>query len=57
MLTHSIPEGWPRPGSSVHFVTEGIESAVAQARAAADGKAVGIHGVGVSHLRYPVRKA
>jgi len=57
VLTHSIPEGWPRPGSSVHFVTEGIESAVAQARAAADGKAVGIHGVGVSHLRYPVRKA
>ncbi|MFD0639395.1 hypothetical protein ACFQ9X_55260 [Catenulispora yoronensis] len=23
VLTHSIPEGWPREGSSVHFVTEG----------------------------------
>jgi dihydrofolate reductase len=107
VLTHDIPAGWPRPDSTVHFVTDGIESAVHQARAAAGGKSVGVHGadtiqqclnaglldeisvdiaavllgsgvrlfdhlagtpavlgnptvipgVGVTHLRYPVRKA
>ena len=107
VLTHHVPAGWPRPGSTVHFVTDGIESAVRQARAAAGGKSVGVHGadtiqqllnaglldelsidiaavlldsgvrlfdhlagtpavlgdptviagVGVTHLRYPVRKA
>jgi dihydrofolate reductase len=107
VLTHHIPDGWPRPGSTVHFVTDGIESAVNQARTAAAGKNVGVHGadtiqqllnaglldeisvdvaavllgsgvrlfdrlagtpsvlgnptmtqgVGVTHLRYPVRKA
>ena len=44
VLTHQIPAGWPRPDSTVHFVTDGIESAVAQAKAAAAGKAVGVHG-------------
>jgi dihydrofolate reductase len=44
ILTHEIPEGWPRPGSAVHFVTDGIESAVTQAKAAANGKSVGVHG-------------
>ena len=44
VLTHSIPEGWPRPKSTVHFVTDGIESAVAQAKAAAGGRSVGVHG-------------
>jgi dihydrofolate reductase len=107
VLTHDIPDGWPRPDSTVHFVTDGIESAVSQARAAAGGRNVGVHGaetiqqllnarlldeihvdvaavllgsgirlfdhlaagplvlgdpsviagVGVTHLRYPVRKA
>ena len=107
VLTHQIPAGWPRPTSTVHFVTDGIESAVKQAKAAAGGKSVGVHGadtiqqllnaglldelnvdvaavllgsgvrlfdhlagtpsvlgnprviqgVGVTHLRYPVRKA
>jgi dihydrofolate reductase len=107
VLTHQVPDGWPRPNSTVHFVTDGIESAVSQARAAAGGKSVGVHGadtiqqllnaglldeicvdvaavllgsgvrlfdrlagtpsvlgsptvvagVGVTHLRYPVRKA
>jgi dihydrofolate reductase len=28
----------------VHFVTDGIESAVTQAKAAADGKSVAVHG-------------
>ncbi len=44
VLTHHIPDGWPRPNSTVHFVTDGIESAVKQAKAAADGKNVGVHG-------------
>jgi dihydrofolate reductase len=44
VLTHQIPSGWPRPNSTVHFVTDGIESAVKQAKAAAAGKAVGVHG-------------
>jgi dihydrofolate reductase len=107
VLTHHVPDGWPRPNSTVNFVTDGIESAVNQAKAAAAGKSVGVHGadtiqqllnaglldeihvdvvalllgsgvrlfdhlagtptvlgnptviagVGVTHLRYPVRKA
>jgi len=44
VVTHDIPDGWPRPGSTVHFVTDGIESAVRQARAAAAGKNVAVHG-------------
>ena len=44
VLTHHIPAGWPRPNSTVHFVTDGIESAVSQAKAAAAGKSVGVHG-------------
>jgi len=44
VLTHDIPAGWPRPNSTVHFVTDGIESAVSQARTAAAGKSVGVHG-------------
>ena len=44
VLTHEIPPGWPRPHSTVHFVTDGLESAVRQAQAAAAGKAVGVHG-------------
>lgn len=44
VLTHAIPDGWPQPNSTVHFVTDGLESAVRQAKAAAAGKAVGVHG-------------
>ncbi|HET7626411.1 MAG TPA: dihydrofolate reductase family protein [Verrucomicrobiae bacterium] len=44
VLTHRIPAGWPKPNSTVHFVTDGIESAVKQAKAAAAGKSVGVHG-------------
>lgn len=39
-----MPEGWPRPDTAVHFVTDGLESAVAQAKAAAGDKIVGMHG-------------
>lgn len=44
VLTHEVPDGWPRPDSTVHFVTDGLESAVRQAKAAAGEKAVGVHG-------------
>src|SRR3989441_5116896 len=44
VLTHHVPAGWPRPNSTVHFVTDGIESAVNQAKTAAAGKSVGVHG-------------
>lgn len=44
VLTHRIPDGWPRPDSTVHFVTDGIENAVSRARAAAGGKSVAVHG-------------
>ena len=44
VVTHNVPDGWPRPGSTVHFVTDGIESAVAQAKAAAGPKSVAVHG-------------
>ncbi len=44
VLTHQIPVGWPRTNSAVHFVTDGLESAVSQAKAAAAGKSVAVHG-------------
>jgi len=44
VLTHQVPAGWPRPNSTVHFVTDGLESAVSQAKAAAAGKSIGVHG-------------
>ena len=44
VVTHDVPEGWPRPDSTVHFVTDGIESAVRQAKAAAGTKCVAVHG-------------
>lgn len=44
VLAHQIPAGWPRPDSTVHFVTDGVESAVKQAKTAAAGKDVGVHG-------------
>ena len=44
VLAHEVPDGWPRADSSVHFVADGIESAVTQAKEAAGGKSVGVHG-------------
>jgi dihydrofolate reductase len=44
VVTHHVPDGWPRPNSTVQFVTDGIESAVARAKSAADPKSVGVHG-------------
>jgi dihydrofolate reductase len=44
VVTHHVPDGWPRPDSKVHFVTDGIESAVARAKSAAGKLSVGVHG-------------
>jgi dihydrofolate reductase len=44
VVTHEVPDGWPRPGSTVQFVTDGIESAVARAKEAAGDRSVGVHG-------------
>jgi dihydrofolate reductase len=44
VVTHDVPDGWPRPGSTVQFVTDGIERAVARAKEAAGAKSVGVHG-------------
>ena len=44
VVTHEVPDGWPRPGSTVQFVTDGIESAVARAKSAAGSRTVGVHG-------------
>ena len=49
VVTYEMPDGWPRPNSTVHFVTDGIESAVAQAKAAVAPKSVGVHGAETIH--------
>ena len=41
ILTHQPPADWPAD-STIHFVTDGIHSAVTQAREAAGGKDIGI---------------
>jgi dihydrofolate reductase len=33
VLTHSVPDGWPKEGTDIHFVTEGgVQAAVAKAK-------------------------
>jgi len=44
VLTHTVPEGWPRPDAPFEFVTDGIEHAVARARELAGGRKVGVNG-------------
>lgn len=42
VVTHAVPEGWPREDAPFTFVTDGIESAVAQAKALAGDKIVAV---------------
>lgn len=42
VVTHSIPDGWPRPDSAVLFNTEGIDSAIGQAREIAGGRDIAL---------------
>ena len=44
VVTHSVPEGWPRDDAPFTFVTDGVESAIAQAKAVAGDKRVGVAG-------------
>lgn len=44
VLTHNVPDGWPRDDAPFTFVTDGIEKAVAAAKALAGDKAVGVNG-------------
>jgi dihydrofolate reductase len=44
VLTHSVPEGWPRQDAPFSFVTDGIEAAVEQGKALAGDKVVGVNG-------------
>jgi len=40
IVTHRVPQEWVKPGSPFTFVTDGIESAIRQAKAAAGDKDV-----------------
>ncbi|MDL4814386.1 dihydrofolate reductase family protein [Actinomadura opuntiae] len=42
VVTHRAPDDWAHPDAPFTFVTDGVESAVRQAREAADGKDVGV---------------
>jgi dihydrofolate reductase len=44
VVTHSVPEGWEPESDSFVFVTDGIESAIARAKAIAGEKEVGVNG-------------
>ncbi len=44
VVTHSVPPEWARPDSPFTFVADGIDSALAQAKAVAGDKDVGIGG-------------
>ncbi|HEV8423812.1 MAG TPA: dihydrofolate reductase family protein [Actinomycetes bacterium] len=46
VVTHSVPEGWPRDDAPLPFtfVTDGVESAVEQAKATAGAGGVGVAG-------------
>jgi dihydrofolate reductase len=44
VVTHGVPEGWPREGAPFTFVTEGIGRAIEVAREIAGDKVVGVNG-------------
>lgn len=46
VLTHHPRADDIREGSTFHFITDGFDTAVQQATAAADGKDIGLHGGG-----------
>lgn len=48
VVTHSIPEEWNRPGLPFTFVTDGVESAIAQAKQVAGEKSVGVGGANIT---------
>ena len=48
VVSHTIPDGWPRDDAPFTFVTDGVQSAVAQAKAVAGDKTVGVAGPNVA---------
>lgn len=44
IVTHRIPQEWAKEGSPFTFVTEGVESAIEQAKHAAGDKNIGVSG-------------
>ena len=44
VLSHSVPDGWPREDAPFTFVTDGIESAIEKAKTLAGDKVVGVNG-------------
>ncbi len=44
IVSHQVPDQWAGPQSPLTFVTEGVASAIAQAKAAAGERAVGVAG-------------
>ena len=48
MLTHTVPQEWVKPGSPFTFVTDGVESAVRQAKNAAGDKNVDVIGASIA---------
>lgn len=48
VVSHSVPEGWPRDDAPFTFVTEGVESAIEQAKKVAGEKRVVVAGANVA---------
>jgi dihydrofolate reductase len=48
VVTHNVPPGWPRDDAPFTFVTDGIESAVAQAKTTAGDGLLGVGGADVA---------
>jgi dihydrofolate reductase len=48
VVTHSVPDGWPRDDAPFTFVTDGVESAVEQAKAAAGERSVSVAGPNIA---------
>jgi len=48
VVTHSVPDGWPRDDAPFTIVTDGIESALAQAKAVAGEKVVAVAGANIA---------
>ncbi len=48
VVTHAVPEEWVYEGSLFTFVTDGVESAVEQAKSIAGDKDVGVGGADVA---------
>ena len=48
VVTHTVPQEWIKEGSPFTFVTDGVERAVAQAKAVAGDKNVGVGGANIT---------